>query len=101
MKNTSPIKIWRDTKHIRSLVGKEGKILHFTIIRVPPGDFSVYGSYPVAIVLLANGGKTIVQIVDANKDTIKIGKKVKLVLRRSRLEGEEDIISYNVKGKLL
>lgn len=101
MKNISPIKIWRNTKHTRSLVGKEGEILLFTIVRVPPGDFSVFGSYPVAIVLLSNGEKVIVQIVDATEDMIKIGKKVKLVLRRSRLEGEEDVISYNVKGKLI
>lgn len=101
MKQISPIKIWRNSENIRSLVGKKGKILGFTMIRVAPGDFSAYGSYPVAIVLLDNKSKMIVQIVDANESDLVIGKKVVLVLRRSRLEDTEDVIAYNIKGKLL
>ncbi len=101
MKQTSPIKIWRSSENIRSLVGKQGKIVGYTMIRVAPGDFSAYGSYPVAIVLLENKSTTILQIVDAKETDLAIGKKVVLVLRRSRLEDKEDVISYNIKGKLI
>lgn len=101
MKQISPIKIWRNSDNIRSLVGKKGKIIGYTIIRVAPGDFSAYGSYPVAIVLLENNSTQIIQVVDAKEADLAIGKKVTLVLRRSRLEDKEDVISYNIKGKLL
>lgn len=101
MKHTSPIKIWRNGKAIKSLAGKKGEIIGYTIVRVPPGDFSAYGSYPVAIVKLENKSTMIVQIVDALESDLVIGKKIILVLRRSRLEGKEDVISYNIKGKLL
>ncbi|EKD84598.1 MAG: hypothetical protein ACD_38C00188G0001, partial [uncultured bacterium] len=36
---TSPVKLWRRQKSASSLIGKKGKILHWTIIRVPAKSF--------------------------------------------------------------
>lgn len=98
---TSPVKLWRRQKNTSTLIGKKGKILQWTIIRVPAKSFMDQAPYPVVIVKMENGENMIGQLVDwRNKDLI-IGKEVVSVLRRLRTEEKEDVIYYHIKFKPL
>ena len=95
----TPVKLWRRRKDASTLIGKKGKILYWTIIRVPSRSFTDQAPYPVVIVKMDNGDKAIGQLVDWEKENLKEGQKVTAVLRRLRTEGKEDVIYYNIKFK--
>ncbi|MEK7450969.1 MAG: OB-fold domain-containing protein [Patescibacteria group bacterium] len=98
---TSPVKLWRRQKNTATLIGKKGKILQWTIIRVPAKSFMDQAPYPVVIVKMQNGENMIGQLVDWQKKDLIIGKEVVAVLRRLRTEHADDIIYYNIKFKPL
>ena len=97
----SPVKIWRRQKFIRNLLGKKGIILTWTIIYTPGTEFKKNAPFPVAIVKLENGKKITAPIVDYDKEDLKIGKKVEVILRKVRESAAEDVLVYGVKFKLL
>jgi len=98
---TSPVKLWRRQKNTASLIGKKGKILQWTIIRIPAKSFMDQAPYPVVIVKMQNGENMVGQLVDWQKQDLVAGRDVIAVLRRLRTEGKEDIIYYNIKFKPL
>ena len=98
---TTPVKLWRRQKNVTSLIGKRGKILQWTLIRIPPKSFMDQAPYPVVIVKMQNGENMIGQLVDWQEKDLIIGKEVVSVLRRLRTEEREDIIYYNIKFKPL
>ncbi len=98
---TSPVKLWRRQKNTSALIGKKGKILNWTIIRIPARSFVDQAPYPVVIVKMENGENMIGQLVDWQEKDLKIGKEVISVLRRLKTEEKEDIIYYNIKFKPL
>lgn len=98
---TSPVKLWRRQKNIASLIGKKGKILQWTMIRVPAKSFMDQAPYPVVIVKMQNGKNMIGQLVDWQKQDLMLGKEVIAVLRRLRTEHKDDIIYYHIKFKPL
>ena len=95
----SPVKLWRNQKRIRSLLGKEGVIVTWTIIYVPPGGFSSYAPYPLAVVALTNGERIIAQMVDYAKEELHTGQKVRTILRRVMEPSTDGIIPYGIKVK--
>jgi uncharacterized OB-fold protein len=98
---TSPVKLWRSQKSVSSLIGKRGKILLWTIIRVPAKSFVGEAPYPVVIVKVKNGENMIGQLVDWQKEDLRVGREVVCVLRRLSTEEKEAIIYYNIKFKPL
>ncbi|MDO8583336.1 MAG: OB-fold domain-containing protein [bacterium] len=98
---TSPVKLWRRQKNTSSLIGKKGKILQWTIVRVPAKSFMDQAPYPVVIVKMQNGENMIGQLVDWQQKDLVIGKEVISVLRRLRTEEKDDIIYYNIKFRPL
>ena len=98
---TSPVKLWRRQKNTTTFIGKKGKILNWTMIRVPAKSFIDQAPYPVVIVRMQNGENMIGQLVDWQQQDLIIGKEVVTVLRRLRAEDKEDIIYYNIKFKPL
>ena len=98
---TSPVKLWRRQKNTSALIGKKGKILNWTIIRIPARSFVDQAPYPVVIVKMENGENMIGQLVDWQEKDLKIGKEVISVLRRLKTEEKEDIIYYNIKFRPL
>lgn len=94
----SPVKIWRGQKKIVRLLGKVGVIESFTIIRVPPVGFEGQAPYPVVLVSLGRE-KYVGQLVDYEKNSVSIGQKVKVVLRRVKEPSREGIIPYGIKFK--
>lgn len=92
----SPIKLWRNQKKTRELMGKKGEVLSWTIVRVPPAGFSSQAPYVVVLVGLS-GKKVMGQLVDVVPNEMKFGLKVKTVVRRVKQEGAESIIMYGIK----
>ena len=97
----SPVKIWRRQKEIRELLGKEGIILTWTIIYTPGSEFKKYAPFPVAVIELDSGERLTAPIVDYDKEDLKTGKRVKVVLRKVREGDHEDVLVYGIKLKPL
>lgn len=100
----SPVKIWRNQKYIAKMLGREGKIVSWTVIRVPPSGFSNLAPYPVVLVDLVGGGRITAQLVDPpageagwNEDLV--GMKVRVVVRRICEPTTEGVIPYGIKVK--
>ncbi|MCQ2964829.1 MAG: Zn-ribbon domain-containing OB-fold protein [archaeon] len=79
----------------------KGKIFSFSIIITPTSNFKKIAPYAVAIIELEEGAKVTAQIVDANVDDIEIGDDVEMVFRRIREDGEDGVISYGFKFKII
>lgn len=92
-------KIWREQKKYKKYLGKTGKILSWSIIRVAPAEFENFTPYPVAIVKLDSGEKLTGQIVDWEKNDLKTGQKVEVVIRRLKEPAKEEVIEYGIKFK--
>jgi uncharacterized OB-fold protein len=99
MNTHSPVKIWRNQKHIANLLGREGTIVSWTVIRVPPGGFSSLAPYPVVVVDLVGDGRITAQLVDWSDEDLIVGKRVKVVVRRICEPTTEGIIPYGIKVK--
>lgn len=97
----TPVKIWRRQKSVTSLIGVEGEILLWTIIRVPEKSFVNEAPYPVVIVKISNNKKMIGQLVDWEKIDLESGRKVVAVLRKTTPENSESVIPYAIKFKPL
>jgi uncharacterized OB-fold protein len=95
----SPVKIWRNQKKIRKLLGIRGTLISFTKIFVPPEGFLSQSPYVVAIVKLETGSNYTAQLVDFEEKHLKTGQKVKIILRRTREVEEESVIPYGIKFK--
>jgi uncharacterized OB-fold protein len=74
-----------------------GKVLTYTIIRVPPHPFSDQAPYAVGIVELDDGARLTGQIVDCAFEELKIGQRVKIEFRKIYQEGEAGVIYYGYK----
>lgn len=92
----SPVKIWRNQKKVSRDLGEIGKILTFTFIRVPPAGFEAQAPYPVVLVQLKDQS-LIGQLVDFDETQLKVGQRVKAVLRRVRDPDPEGVIPYGIK----
>jgi len=74
-----------------------GKIVTYTIIRVPPHPFSDQAPYAVGIVELDDGVRVTGQIVDCSFEELKIGQRVKIEFRKVSQEGDAGVIYYGYK----
>jgi uncharacterized OB-fold protein len=74
-----------------------GKVVTYTIIRVPPQPFSDQAPYAVGIVELDDGVRLTGQIVDCAFEELKIGRRVKIEFRKIYQEGEAGVIYYGYK----
>lgn len=108
----SPVKIWRNQKHVTARLGKTGTIVAWTVIRVPPAGFSDQAPYPVVLVKLTDGTHMTAQLVDPpatlseamragwTKDPL-IGVSVITVVRRIMKPNTDGVIPYGIKVKPL
>ena len=74
-----------------------GKILTYTIIRVPPHQFVDQAPFAVGIAELDDGVKLTGQIVDCDFEDMKIGQRVRIEFRKIYDEGEAGILCYGYK----
>ena len=78
---------------------RNGKIVTFTVVRVPPAGFTEQTPLPIALVELENGVRLMVQIGDVeNPDSLEIGQRVRLEFRRVSSDGEAGVILYGHKA---
>jgi uncharacterized OB-fold protein len=78
---------------------RTGKVVTFTIVRVPPAGFTEQTPLPIALVELDNGVRTMVQIGDVeDPGSIEIGMPVRLEFRRVSWDGEAGVIFYGHKA---
>ena len=78
-------------------LNRKGKLLTYTVIRVPPSQFKDEAPYAMGIVELDGGGRINTQIVDCDFDQLKIGMSLKVEFRRIQAEGEAGVICYGYK----
>lgn len=97
---TSPVKVWRNQKKVARMLGKYGRIISWTVIRVPPSGFSFLAPYVVAVVKLTNGRNIIAQVVDCDPERIEFNQKVVTVVRKITRSGGDEVIPYGIKVKL-
>ena len=95
----SPVKIWRNQKHIRELLNKKGEIVSWTKINIPPAGFETVAPYMVVLVKLDTGKTITAQFVSCGEADPAIGQKVVTTLRRTTEAGPEGVIPYGVKVK--
>lgn len=100
----SPVKIWRNQKYIASMLGREGTIVSWTVVRVPPCGFLSLAPYPVVVVDLVGGGRITVQLVhppvgEASWTENLVGIRVRVVVRRISEPTTEGVIPYGIKVK--
>jgi uncharacterized OB-fold protein len=93
----SPIKLWRRQSEIRSNLNQTGEILSWTKIMVTGQKHHSFAPYLVILVKLKNGEKIFGQLMDTKLEEIKIGQKVKSVLRKLQKPNNQEIISYGIK----
>ena len=78
---------------------RQGKVVTFTIVRVPPAGFTEQTPLPIAIVELMDGVRIMVQIGDlADPSELEIGMPVRLEFRRISWDGEAGLIFYGHKA---
>jgi hypothetical protein len=74
-----------------------GKILTFTVIRVPPQPFADQAPYALAVIELDDGVRLMAQVVDCPFDELKVGKRVKVEFRKIYEDGPAGVIYYGYK----
>ena len=86
---------------------REGKVLTWTVIYVPPPRFDLEAPYVVAIVELEGGARQdagqvrlTCQVVDCDPDELAVDVPVELVFRRIQEDSQADIIQYGYKAVL-
>jgi uncharacterized OB-fold protein len=78
---------------------RTGKVVTFTVVRVPPAGFTEQTPLPIALVELANGIRVMVQVGDlSNPADLRIGMPVRLEFRKIRSDGEAGVILYGHKA---
>jgi len=97
----SPVKLWRNQKNVQKRIGQTGKVVSWTIIRVPPSGFADQAPYIVAIVKLDDGKLVVSQVVDADFSAVRIDMPVRLVIRRILQPDTDGVITYGIKAKPL
>ena len=83
------------------MIGHIGSIVSWTIIRVPPGEFTDQAPYPVVLVQLNSGKKVIAQLVDYEDAHIRVGQSVVTIVRRVVQPNVDGVIPYGIKVKPL
>ena len=77
---------------------RTGKVLTYTIIRVPPAPFKDQAPYAVAVIEMDDGPRLMAQVVDCKEEELSVGQKVKLEFRRVTSDGEAGPINYGYKA---
>ncbi len=81
------------------ILPREGTVVTFTVVRVPPAGFTEQTPLPIALVEVMDGVRLMVQIGDiADPSEIEIGMPVRLEFRRISWDGEAGLIFYGHKA---
>lgn len=78
-----------------------GKIVSYATTHVAANGFEDQVPYVLAIVELDDGPRLTTQITDCNPTEIKIGDEVEIVFRKMGQEGEDGVLYYGYKGRIV
>ena len=78
-----------------------GKIVSYTVIHVGATNFDRETPYPVAIVELDEGVRTMGQIVKGDMAKLRIGAPVRMVFRKITEDGKTGVIQYGYKFEIV
>lgn len=93
---SSPSKIWRERKY-HLTVSNPGKLISYSLIHQAPLGFEKQAPYFVGLIELKNGQRVTSQIIEAKR--LKIGQRMKVVLRNLNPQEKKDVIHYGLKFK--
>jgi len=89
----------RKTEFETVVLPREGKVVTYTVVRVPPAGFTEQTPLPIALVEIEGGVRLMVQIGDlADPEELEIGMPVRLEFRRISWDGEAGLIFYGHKA---
>jgi len=91
----------RKGKLVAQKMPKQGKIVSFTEVFSGPAGFEHEVPYFIAIIELDNKAKLLSQIVDSEKESVKIGAHVEKVFRKISDIDPEGPIAYGYKFKVV
>lgn len=97
--NKNPADIWRKSQNISKEIGNVGKVVTFTTIYSAPLRFEHQIPYTVGIIKFDDGSSRALEIVDTDQKELKIGLKVKTIVRRIGQSEQEELIEYGIKVK--
>lgn len=87
----------RKTDFIDFQLSGLGKVYSYTVIHDPPSGFKDLAPYTLALIRLDEGPLVLSQIVDVDKDQLKIGMSVQVVFRRIGDAGRTGVLRYAYK----
>ena len=90
----SPAKYWRENKKWSDLIGKAGKVIFATEIKVSSPELQEYLPYSFAIVEV-DGKKY--EFMGEKGAKLKRGDKVELALRKNMSVEKSSLINYGIK----
>jgi uncharacterized OB-fold protein len=75
-----------------------GKVITYTIIRVPASQYSDQAPFAVGIIEFDRGARALMQIVDVPIEQVKVDMPVRIAFRKLFSDGEAGIIKYGYKA---
>jgi hypothetical protein len=87
-----------ETESKKVVLPDEGKVVTYTVIRIPPSQWNDMGPYALCLVELTDGTKVMAQMTDVDPNTVKIGMEVRMEFRRVQTEGHAGVLSYAHKA---
>jgi uncharacterized OB-fold protein len=84
-------------KFVPAKLAEAGRLLTYTVIRVPPQPFEDQAPYAVGIAELDDGVNLTAQVVDCDFDALKVGMRVRLEFRKLSEDGAAGVIHYGYK----
>lgn len=98
----NPIQSWRRQRQRYQWLGVAGKLVSWTRIDAPPLSFGSNSGYFVGIIDCGAKGTTVAQLVGtSDPKKLKPGVKLTGVLRRLYEDGQDGVITYGVKFKVV
>lgn len=91
---------WRGLEKSRKLLDKEGTLLSYTVVHSPPAGKENTVPFYLGQVSLEDKITHIMEIVDAEKEKIKKGARVRTCLRRIHMQGRKGLIGYGIKCRV-
>lgn len=79
-------------------LGQRGRVLTFTVIRVPPSPFSDLAPYALAVIETGDGGRLTAQVTDCDVSEVRIGMEVRFEFRRLYEDNAASVIYYGYKA---
>jgi uncharacterized OB-fold protein len=93
-----PRKVCGEDREFETVVmPRDGNVITYTVIHVPPSGFEDQSPYALALVELDNGVRVMGQVVDCDPDEVEIGMAVRSEFRRISEEGHGGILRYGHK----